>query len=208
MSAKPDIAIKKPDIDAEKLYIGIADLARKEISDTTLFALVKRIYSDIVSKPSILAAPAAKGMHHTYPGGLLEHTLSVANLCVAYADQYADLDRQVLIAGALLHDIGKVYEYKIQDNGPGLTIWRTDDGVMLGHIVMGLQVLQEGYGHLDIQGFDIDDGVRQHLMHLIASHHGKLEFGSPVEPKTKEAWALHFADHMDATMKNSGWSAC
>jgi 3'-5' exoribonuclease len=139
--------------------------------------------------------PAAKKNHHAYLGGLLEHSLSVARacdrLCAHYREQGADLDRDLLAAAALLHDIGKVKELAARRS-----FSYTDEGQLLGHILLGLQmVTREAEA---IPGFRPDRIL--HLQHLIASHQGRLEWASPKVPMTLEALILHTADELDAKM--------
>ena len=136
-------------------------------------------------------APAAKGAHHAYRHGLLEHTVSVAKLARSVAGNYPELEPDLLIAGALLHDIGKAYELTL---GPPLGY--TDRGRLLGHVIIGVELLDEKLSH--IKGFP--EELADELRHLILSHHGEYAFGSPKRPKTPAALALHFLDDMDAKL--------
>ena len=135
---------------------------------------------------------AAKFMHHSYMGGLLEHTLYVAQTCDFMASRYKYINRDLLIVGALLHDIGKIYELSPMPQNE-----YTDDGQMLGHIIIGIEMVvlevakMEGFPH----------ELASLLKHLIISHHGEYEYGSPKLPYTAEAMLLHFADNMDAKLK-------
>lgn len=135
---------------------------------------------------------AAKSVHHGFVGGLLEHTLSVTNVCNGFAKCYPLLKRDLLIAAALCHDIGKVEElsdFPLNDY--------TDEGNLLGHIVIGTEMVSK---RIDaIEGFP--KGLAAELKHCIVAHHGKLEFGSPKLPAIAEAMALHFADNLDAKME-------
>jgi 3'-5' exoribonuclease len=154
-------------------------------------------------------APAAKRNHHAYVTGLIEHTLSVASACDRLAEHYGgEIDRDLLIAGALLHDIGKTREIAL---APGFPY--TDEGRLLGHIVMGLSDVESaarGEARLE-------PGRRTLLLHLIASHQGRYEWQSPREPMTLEAVLLHYADDLDAKLAqvrgrladvpDGGWSA-
>ena len=149
---------------------------------------VRSVFSDKRLRPLLLLAPAAKSMHHAYAGGLLEHLLSVAGLCMRMADHYPDMDRQALLAGALLHDIGKLDEL----SGPLATEY-TDEGRFLGHIAQGLIMLEPF-----LQKSGLEPELAMHFKHLVASHHGEREFGAVALPATPEAFALHFADNMDA----------
>lgn len=135
-------------------------------------------------------APAAKVMHHAYVGGLLEHTLAVARLADSVSTLYPGLDRSLLVAGALLHDIGKLKEFSF-DSFP---FDYTDRGRLVGHMVLGIEMLQEKIN--SISGFPQD--LADRLKHLILSHHGRHEFGSPSLPMMQEAFALNFLDDLDA----------
>lgn len=135
---------------------------------------------------------AAKSVHHGFIGGLLEHSLSVTKMCDFYCTQYPLLNRDLLLTAAMLHDMGKVYElspFPINDY--------TDDGQLLGHIVIGSE--QVSLKAATIEGFP--PKVLTELKHCILSHHGELEFGSPKKPALMEAVALSFADNTDAKME-------
>lgn len=151
---------------------------------------VLSVLRDEAIRPRLLVAPAAKAMHHAFVGGLVEHMLSVTQLCQKLADQYPELDRQVLTAGAVFHDIGKVWELT-----GGLANDYTDEGRLLGHIHMGLEHISP---HLQKSG--LEPALALHFKHLMLSHHGEYEFGSPKRPKTTEAMILHYADNIDAKM--------
>lgn len=154
---------------------------------------------DAVFTPEVLRefemAPAAKGNHHNYAGGLLEHTLEVARLCDALCRIYRRLDRDLLVTGAVLHDVGKLREY---DSG-SITFERTDPGRLLGHIVMGWELVRRTW--TSVPGFPEREGL--HLEHMVLSHHGQREWGSPVEPHTPEAVALHHADLASARVNQA-----
>lgn len=135
---------------------------------------------------------AAKSVHHGFVGGLLEHTLSVAQVCEFYCKQYPILKRDLLVAAALCHDIGKTREisaFPVNDY--------TDEGNLLGHIVMGVEMIGEKIR--EIPGFPAV--LASEIKHCILAHHGELEFGSPKKPALVEAVALSFADNTDAKMQ-------
>ena len=141
-------------------------------------------------------APAAKQNHHAYLGGLLEHTLSVVSLCDLLARHYAPaVDRDLLIAGALLHDIGKVREIGARAGFP-----YTDEGKLLGHILIGLQMVNDAAAAVPA----LHASRLLLLQHLIASHQGRYEWQSPREPRTLEAIVLHYADDLDAKLNQAG----
>jgi len=134
-------------------------------------------------------APAAKAMHHVCLGGLLEHSLAVASLAIDISRRYPSLNRDLLIVGALLHDVGKVAELRY-----ARTFEYTDAGKLLGHIMIGVELVEEKLRALT--GFPSELAI--HLKHLLLSHHGQYEFGSPKRPKTLEAVVLNFIDDLDS----------
>jgi len=134
-------------------------------------------------------APAAKNFHHSYLGGLLEHTLSVSQMAVIVSAHYPDLDSDLLLSGAILHDIGKTEELTFEPN-----IEYSNKGRLLGHIVLGVVMVEEKLKSLK----DFPSELALRLKHLILSHHGEFDFGSPKRPKFLEAFALHLIDDMDA----------
>lgn len=137
-------------------------------------------------------APAAKGIHHAYIGGLLEHSLSVAGVADFLAKHYAGVDRSLLITGALLHDIGKLEELKME----GGIVEYTVRGRLKGHLVIGSEMVAQAAGKID----NFPEELLEQLQHLILSHHGRQEFGSPTVPMTVEAFMLSFLDDLDAKM--------
>ncbi len=135
---------------------------------------------------------AAKSVHHGFVGGLLEHTLSVTSLCVKFAEQYSFLNKDLLITAAICHDIGKTKELSDMPAND-----YTDDGNLLGHIVIGYEMVGERIEK--IEGFP--HALGSMLRHCILAHHGEYEYGSPKKPAIAEAIALHFADNLDAKME-------
>ena len=137
-------------------------------------------------------APAARQMHHAYIGGVLEHTLSMTAIADFLASHYPYVNRDLLVSGTLLHDMGKTVEYDVASS-----FSFTEDGRLVGHIVRAIIMIEKAAEELgDIPPQDV-----QQLVHLIASHHGKLEWGSPVEPKTVEALLLHQVDLLDSRIQ-------
>ncbi len=135
-------------------------------------------------------APAAKLMHHAYLGGLLEHTLAVAELAVLVADRYGDaINKDLLLTGAILHDIGKTREFSYD-----IAMDYTDEGRLLNHLVVGVSMIEEKLRQLP----DFPQETALLLKHLIVSHHGNREFGSPEPPKTLEALVLNHIDEIDS----------
>jgi 3'-5' exoribonuclease len=161
--------------------------------DADLRTLFERLFkpgSD--TRELFKTAPAAKGMHHAYLGGLAEHVLSVCKMAELAASHYRQLDRDMLIAGVFLHDIGKIYELSYKRSFD-----YTDHGRLVGHITIGVGIVDEAIR--SIKGFPESKAVL--LRHMILSHHGLLEYGSPKRPKTPEAFVLSALDDLDAKLE-------
>ena len=165
-------------------------LIREEFTHAGWRRLAQAVFRDEALRAAFRVCPAAKGVHHAYAGGLLEHTLSVFRLCRRFADHYAGLDRQTLLAGALFHDFGKIREFS-----GGIANDYTDEGRLVGHLELGIEILTPF-----MVKSGLEEGLQRHLRHLILSHHGTAEFGAVRLPQTAEALALHFADNMHAKM--------
>ena len=178
--------------DIEDMYKKLLGFVN-EIKNPYLSKVAKHFFvEDVEFVKQFKFSSAAKSVHHGFVGGLLEHTLSVLKLCQFYVKQYPILNEDLLYTAALCHDIGKVYElsaFPLNDY--------TDDGQLLGHIVMGCEMVGEQIRA--IEGFPKKLG--NELKHCILAHHGELEFGSPKKPALVEAVALNFADNTDAKME-------
>lgn len=160
------------------------------IHDENLKALLKGIFEDPEVRSRFISSPAAKSMHHAYLSGLMEHVLSICSLAVKVADHYgSSINRDILLAGALLHDIGKIYELSYERS-----FEYTDEGRLLGHITIGIELIDRKIR--DMKAFPRELAVL--LKHMILSHHGHLEYGSPKRPKTIEAIVLYYLDDLDA----------
>jgi 3'-5' exoribonuclease len=159
------------------------------VTDTEYSAILCHLFTNEEFWASFIRAPAAMGNHHNYVGGLLEHTVDMAKLASSFSElTHVPHNKDLLMTGCLLHDIGKVSSYKIEN-----TIGKTDEGQLMSHLSIGYHLVmktgeQEGCSQpkLNLLG------------HLILSHHGRLEYGSPVVPMTIEALALHHIDCLDA----------
>jgi 3'-5' exoribonuclease len=175
-----------------------------------LAKLLGSFFGDAEFKRLYLEAPAAKRVHHAYLGGLAEHSLEVAELVLTIARFSQNMDRDLAVTAALLHDLGKIKEYSYRR-----VIDLTDDGRLVGHTVLGYHMLLSRIGEL--QGFPQD--LAQRLLHAILAHHGQMEWGAPVVPQTVEAAAVHHADLLSSRIKqfdqlaagseeaNARWSA-
>jgi 3'-5' exoribonuclease len=161
------------------------------LKNTHLLALLTAVFSDTQLCALYKMAPAAKSIHHACRGGLLEHVLSLCTLAKLTAAHYKDIDVDLLLTGVILHDIGKVEELSYRRS-----FGYSAEGQLLGHIVMGLKLLSTTLEKLP----DFPPKLRSLLEHMIISHHGELEFGSPKVPIFAEALLLHHLDNMDSKM--------
>jgi 3'-5' exoribonuclease len=159
------------------------------LTDPHLRGLLEAFLADAAFLQLYATAPAAKTMHHVYLGGLLEHSLAVADLADDVSRRYPGVQRDLLVAGALLHDIGKVAELCYERSFD-----YTDEGKLIGHIVMGVEMVEEKVRQLP----DFPRNLATLVKHLLLSHHGQYEFGSPKRPKTLEAVILNFLDDLDS----------
>ncbi len=162
------------------------------IGNPHLRALLELFLADDEIARRYVRAPAAKFIHHAYLGGLIEHVLSLCNLCRLAAQNYQAIDVDLLLTGAILHDIGKIHELSY-DRSFGYS----SEGQLLGHIAIGLRMVEEKVCRVP----DFPPRLRTLVEHLILSHHGSLEFGSPKLPLFPEALMLHFLDDLDAKME-------
>lgn len=166
------------------------------LSQPFLCRLATAYLEDEAFLQSFRLAAAAVTNHHAYPGGLLHHTVNMMELVRLIAPRYAELDTELLMMGAFLHDLGKIDELKASGE-----VNYTDRGQMLGHIVIGIQRLGEKIQQVESQsGEPFPENLRLQLEHLIVSHHGTQEYGSPKIPVTLEAVALHHIDNLDAKL--------
>jgi 3'-5' exoribonuclease len=175
----------------DEMLRELTELARETLTHAPWRNLILALLTDEDIAPALRVAPAAKALHHAYAGGLLEHTLSVARLCLRIADHYPGLDRQALFAGAVCHDLGKLRELS---SGPAVDY--TTPGRLIGHIGLFADMLG-GFA----RKAGLEEELALHLEHMILSHHGSHEFGSPRLPATAEALVLHYADITDAGLK-------
>lgn len=153
--------------------------------------------------PRFRRAAAARFNHHAFRGGLLRHTAQMMRAAVSVCAAYPALNRDLLVAGVLFHDSGKLWEMCPPEQGFDIPLELR--GVLLGHISIGVELVNTLWRRLPLDEWKdlapASEDVRLHLLHLVAAHHGELEFGSPVEPKTPEAIALHYIDNLDARLE-------
>lgn len=176
--------------DPENDYNELMSLA-KTIDNPHLKKLINTIFDDDKIVAAFKTAPAAKTIHHDYLGGLLEHTLNVTRLANDVHKHFSNVSRDILITGSILHDIGKIHELSYDKN-----FGYTDAGRLAGHIILGLEIINDKLRMLP----DFPEDLALIIKHLIISHHGQYEFGSPKRPKTLEAFLLNYLDDMDAKM--------
>jgi 3'-5' exoribonuclease len=176
--------------DVEQLYGKLCEYASL-VGNPWLRRLVESVVRDPELVPRLKRAPAAKVMHHAYLGGLLEHMVSLCGLCRVVAAHYPETDLDLLMTGAIVHDIGKVDELSY-DRSFGYT----DDGQLLGHIEIEYERVAKKIDA--IEGFPSD--LKTLVLHMIISHHGQYAFGSPKLPMFREALMLHFLDDLDSKM--------
>jgi 3'-5' exoribonuclease len=161
-------------------------------TDADLQRLVRAFLNDAGIGSALREAPAAKSMHHAWIGGLLEHIVSLVGLCDRVASYYPGIHRDLVLTGAMLHDIGKLAELRW-----GMSFDYTLPGQLLGHITMGVNMVEHKIAELG----DFPAEKRVLVEHMILSHHGKYEFGSPKLPMIPEAILLHYLDDLDAKMQ-------
>ncbi len=202
----------------EEMLVGSEELRKKQDDDwKVILDLVAQVRDPRLAELSKLfietygarfrRAAAARGFHHARRGGLVEHTAGVMRTTHALWSAYPTLNHDLMITGALFHDCGKIWENGFPEHG--LTMPYSDFGELLGHITLGIEVINRLWTQLCTKQKEEEwrsltpptEQVRLHLLHLVASHHGSLEFGSPVVPKTPEAFALNHADDVDAKME-------
>ena len=202
----------------ELLLIGSAELQERQqsdweqilklagtVRDPRMAALCNALLEAHEKRFRRAAAP--RGYHHARRGGLVEHTAGVMRAANALCDVYPRINRDLVLTGALFHDCGKMWENGYAEHG--LTMFYTDTGELLGHISLGIEVINKLWAGVCTEQRRKEweklspptEQVRLHLLHLVASHHGSLEYGSPVVPKTPEAFVLHHADDLDAKME-------
>lgn len=183
------------DKDVGKLYERLRTLLRS-LQNPHLRALAECFLMDDVFVSGFCKAPAGVRNHHAYVGGLLEHVVTILEVADRIAPLYPDLDRDLLLIGVFLHDSGKVRELSYER-----TFAYTDEGQLLGHLVIGVEMVDEKARQAaKLTGMAFPGELLLRVKHLIVSHHGSYEFGSPKLPMTPEAIALHYLDNFDAKL--------
>lgn len=188
----PSMFFPASEIPAEMMFDELLELIKLEFEDGYLKTLVQHIYTDTDLKLKMLQAPAAKNMHHAFRGGYLEHVLTLCKLALNVLPIYPYINKELVLAGLLLHDLGKLWELSYETD-----FNYTTEGRLLGHIVLEYEFVKMKI--LEIPDFPKD--LELPLLHIILSHHGELEYGSPKRPKTPEALLVSHLDNLDAKMK-------
>ena len=179
----------------ENMLARVAELLRS-MADPHLQTVAECFLIDETFMQGLRSAPAGIKNHHAYRGGLLEHVLSLMEVVTLIAPRYEDLNADKLLMGAFLHDIGKIRELTYEPD-----LGYSTQGQLLGHLVQGVTMLDEMIASAEKQsGEDFPKDLANQLRHMIVSHHGTLEFGSPKVPMTLEAIALHHLDNLDAKL--------
>jgi len=192
------MCLPKSQRDAAEMFAELRKLVLKNIKDKSIAKLVAAILDD--NRDTLLKLPAATHNHHAYAGGFLEHVLSVTNTCIYFAEKYADacpamkppLDKDLVIAGGVLHDIGKVRELELTPLGAEYS----PAGALIGHMLQGRDILREMAAVHPIDGEKL-----LRLEHIIVSHQRLAEWGAPKPPMTPEALLVHYADDCDAKLQ-------
>ena len=182
--------VPKTKKDISTMINELKDVISK-IQDNDIKRLLDTIFTKEFMEKYSLAA-AAKTIHHSFAGGLLEHVLSMVKISLRMVELYPELNKDLLIAGCILHDIGKVNEIKVKT-----AIDYTTEGHLVGHISMGQKMVNDVIEKLD----NFPDILKHKIIHLILSHHGEKKLGSPVEPLLPEAHALHHIDMLDSQVQ-------
>jgi len=165
--------------------------------DADLKRLMNTFFDDPAIAEAYQHAPAARGLHHAWIGGLLEHVLDLVDLCAVVAPHYAEVNKDLLLTGAMLHDIGKIRELSW-----GSSFAYTTEGQLVGHISIGMGMLREKINEIS-KSKPFPEKLRVLVEHMLLSHHGKLEFGSPKLPMTPEALVLSALDDLEAKLQNA-----
>ncbi len=183
--------VPKTDFDIDLLWTKLEAYVAG-FTDRHLKQLVHLFIDDPAIGPALREAPAAKSLHHAWIGGLLEHIVSLLDICALAANHYWGVNRDLLLTGAILHDIGKVRELRW-----GTSFEYTAEGQLVGHIPTGLAMLEQRIALIP----DFPSRLKLLVQHMILSHHGRYEFGSPKLPMIPEAMLLHYLDDLEAKMQ-------
>jgi 3'-5' exoribonuclease len=184
-----------PSVEIEKLAARLAEILRG-MNDPQLVTLAEAFLLDDEFMTKFTRAPAGIKLHHAYHGGLLEHVVTLMEVVLRVAPCYPQLDRDLLLVGAFLHDVGKIDELSYQRE-----LAYTVEGQLLGHLVIAVGILEKKLDEAEkLSGERLPEETVLRIKHMLLSHHGEYEHGSPKLPMTLEAMALHLLDHLDAKL--------
>lgn len=186
-----DDFLPRTDKNIEKMFGELVEIS-KAVKNIYLRELLDIFFEDEEFTRLFKIAPAAKGLHHVYIGGLVEHTLTVGKLILDVVKHYKNINTDLLLTGGILHDIGKIHELSYDGSFD-----YTDEGRLLGHITIGVEMVEDKI----VEVPDFPENLAMLIKHLILSHHGYYEFGSPKRPKTLEAMILYYLDDMDSKIR-------
>jgi 3'-5' exoribonuclease len=185
--------------DIDRLAKRLAEMLRG-MNSLPLRNLAECFLMDDQFMADFTAAPAGIKNHHAYRGGLMEHVVSLMELCAAVVPQYPEIDPDALLMGAFLHDVGKLRELTYQRD-----LAYSDEGQLVGHLVIGIDILDKKVAEAErLSSEEFPQELLLRLKHMIVSHHGQYEFGSPKLPMTLEAIALHYLDNLDSKIHSVG----
>jgi uncharacterized domain HDIG len=173
--------------DIEMMFSEIKEII-SELGEKNLRSVLEGFFSDGNFIEKFKRCPASLKIHHAYVGGLLEHTLNVTNI-VKYSTSLYNVDRDLAIAGAILHDIGKIKEYEVTTN-----IKESEEGFLFGHIILGKEMVEKEIDQVK----NFPETLKNKILHIILSHHDKPEYGSPKQAEFEEAYIVHCADMLDS----------
>jgi len=186
--------LARTDKDTQQMFEGVKSIVAR-IKHPQLKGLVDEFLADAELMEKFHNVPAATTLHHNYLGGLLEHTYNMLQVAVAILPFYPSVQADLVVAGIFLHDIGKTKELAYD-----MAFSYTDSGQLIGHIVQGLLMINQKAETLRTRGMQIEQTVLDALGHIILSHHGEYEFGSPKLPAMPEAFMVYYIDDLDAKM--------
>lgn len=187
----PEDYVQKAGSAPEKMFAELISIVNS-LEEVYIRDLLLAILNDYEIARRLKIWPAGKSIHHAYQSGLLEHILSCCKLAMTLAPHYK-VNRSYVIAGCVLHDISKIYELT-----EGLVVEYTDEGKLIGHLIKGLEIVD----HFSLKIKNFPHAMKMHIKHILLSHHGEYEYGSPKVPHTSEAFLVHLIDLMDSKMSS------
>lgn len=188
----PDDFLPHTKQDIEQMYQQLLQICRQDLNNPFIQKLLLSILEDPQMAPGFKRAPAAKGNHHAWIGGLLEHVLKLCQVGLDVLKHYPQVDSDLVLAGLILHDFGKIEELESERY-----FEYTDKGRLVGHLIISVEIILKKSAQIP----DFPPKILHHLQHILLAHHGRLEYGSPKEPMTLEALMVHHLDNMDSKLQ-------